>query len=141
MREKRMKVGVAAGLLCLAPTIALAEGCSLADGITVTKVEALNQMMLDLDIDRFSETVRQELGGDIADQMSQLSEMFQDGFHGCATIVQRVDRGGMVQNLVMFDGKVGPLYFYWAAVKEGEREVILFLRFSTSLGDVMAELR
>jgi hypothetical protein len=73
--------------------------------------------------------------------MSQLAEMYSGGFNGCATIAQRVDQGGMVQNLVMFDGKAAPLYLYWLAVKDCEREVILSFKFSTALDDMLAVLR
>jgi hypothetical protein len=140
-RLMRMKAGLAAGLLCLLPTVVLAEGCRLEGGITVAEVEALNQMMLDLDVDRFSATIEKELGSTDAEQMRQIAEVYKDGFHGCTTIAQRVDLGGMVQNLVFFNGKTAPLFVYWMAVDDGERHVLMSFKFSTVLDDVMVALR
>jgi hypothetical protein len=141
MREGRMKAGLVAGSLALMPALALAEGCALSGGVVLSKVEALNQLMLDLDLARFAARVEAELGGQITGEMTEVAEIYAEGFDGCVTFAQRVDQGGMVQNLVMFEGKTAPLYLYWLAVKEGEREVLMSLQFSTDLDDVMAKLR
>ena len=45
-----MKAAILAGLVVLAPTLALAEGCALDGGTVIGRVEAMNQMVLDLDI-------------------------------------------------------------------------------------------
>ena len=136
-----MRGFIVAWLIGLTPTVGFAEGCSLEGGTTLVKVEAMNQMMLDRKVDRFSAMIKAELGGDVANQMGRLAEMYKDGFHGCATIAQRVDIGGMVQNVVFFNGKSAPLFIYWMAVAESDREVLLSFKFSTNLDEVMSALR
>ena len=138
---KRRVAGIAAGLLFLSPTAVVAEGCRLEDGIAVPAIESMNQMLLDLDVQGFAAAIQDELGGDVTEQMSQLAEMYKDGFHGCTTIAQRVDRGGMIQNLVFFNGKTAPMFVYWMAAEDGGRYVLLAFKFSTVLDDVMVALR
>jgi hypothetical protein len=97
---------------------ALAEGCALDGGKVIGRVEAMNQMVLDLDIPGLVAAIKQQVGIDVAADMGKVAEIFADGFNGCTTIAQRVDQGGMVQNVVMFDGKVGPLFGYVITVRK-----------------------
>ncbi|WP_171175824.1 hypothetical protein [Ruegeria sp. HKCCD8929] len=65
-----------------------------------------------------------------------------DGFSGCTTVLQRVETGGMVQELVLYELPNGvPLGLYLlAAPVRGELSFLSF-QFSTSIGDVLDELR
>jgi hypothetical protein len=136
-----MKAAILAGLVVLAPTLALAEGCALDGGTVIGRVEAMNQMVLDLDIPGLVAAIKQQVGIDVAADMGKVAEIFADGFNGCTTIAQRVDQGGMVQNVVMFDGKVGPLFGYWLAVPQGNEHRIISFTFHTDLDQVMGHLR
>jgi hypothetical protein len=136
-----MKALIVAGLVSLAPTVAFAEGCALDGGTVVAKVEALNQRMLDLDVAGFVAAIKDEIGLDLGDSLSGVSEIFAAGFDGCATIAQRSDLGGMVQNVVMFNGKVGPLFAYWLAVPQGDGHRVISFTLDTDLEKVMANLR
>lgn len=136
-----MKAIIAAGIVSLAPSIALAEGCSLDGGVVVAKVEAMNQMMLDLDVAGFVAAIKAEIGLDLGDSLGGISEIYGAGFEGCETIAQRSDLGGMVQNVVMFNGKVGPLFGYWLAVPQGDGHRVISFTLNTDLEKVMENLR
>lgn len=72
-----------------------------------------------------------------------LSALAPDGFDGCTTIAQRVDTGGMVQEITLFDlpGDQGPLSLYMAAGPvEGELTVLLF-SFNGKLSVILDKLR
>ncbi|KAF0116253.1 MAG: hypothetical protein FD150_423 [Rhodobacteraceae bacterium] len=136
-----MKAMIAAGLVCLAPTFALAEGCAPDGGTVVAKVEAMNQMMLDLDFAGFVSAIKTEIGIDLGTSLDGLPDIYGDGFDGCATIAQRTDLGGMVQNVVMFNGKVGPLFGYWLAVPQADGHRVISFTLNTDLEKVMENLR
>ena len=78
-----MKALIVAGLVSLAPTVAFAEGCALDGGTVVAKVEALNQMMLELDVAGFVAAIKDEIGLDLGESLSGVSEIFAAGFDGC----------------------------------------------------------
>ncbi|MEM7320982.1 MAG: hypothetical protein AAF408_18405 [Pseudomonadota bacterium] len=65
-----------------------------------------------------------------------------EGFGACTTVLQRVETGGMVQEVVLFEMPNGvPLGVYMlVAPVRGELQFLSF-KFSTSIGDVMDELR
>lgn len=136
-----MKAMIAAGLVSLAPAVALAEGCTLEGGVAVAKVEAMNQMMLELDVAGFVEAIKAEIGIDVAESLAGLSDLYSGGFEGCATIAQRSDLGGMVQNVVMFNGAAGPLFGYWLAVPQGDGHRVISFSLNTDLEKVMDNLR
>jgi hypothetical protein len=52
--KMRMKAGLVAGVLALLPDLVSAEGCALSSGVVLPKLEALNQLMLDLEVTRFA---------------------------------------------------------------------------------------
>ncbi len=136
-----MKALILAGLVSLAPTVALAEGCTLDGGVVVAKVEAMNQLMLDLDVAGFVAAIKEEIGLDLGDSLNGVAEIYSAGFDGCDTIAQRSDLGGMVQSVVMFNGKVGPLFGYWLSVPKGDGYRVISFTLNTDLEKVMANLR
>ncbi|MDP3195216.1 hypothetical protein [Tabrizicola sp.] len=136
-----MKALIVAGLVSLAPTVALSEGCVLEGGTVVAKVEAMNQMMLNLDVAGFVGAIKDEIGLDLGDSLSGVTDIYAAGFDGCETIAQRSDLGGMVQNVVMFNGKVGPLFGYWLAVPQGDGHRVISFTLDTDLEKVMGNLR
>ncbi|MFP5480960.1 MAG: hypothetical protein ACLGIE_14940 [Alphaproteobacteria bacterium] len=136
-----MKAILVAGLLSIVPSLALAEGCAPEGGTTVAKVESMNQLMLDLDIAGFVAAIKTEIGIDLGTSLDGLSSIYGEGFTGCATIAQRSDLGGMVQNVVMFDAKVGPLFTYWLAVPQDGGHRVISFTLDTELEKVMAKLR
>lgn len=136
-----MKSLIVAGLVSLVPSVVLAEGCTLEGGVVVAKVEAMNQMMMDLDVPGFVEAIKAEIGLDLGDSLTSVTEIYADGFEGCDTIAQRSDLGGMVQNVVMFNGRVGPLFGYWLAVPQGDGHRVISFTLNTDLEKVMENLR
>jgi hypothetical protein len=69
-----------------------------------------------------------------------VAQVFTDGFDGCSTIVQRVDTGGMVQSVVVYHGKVGPLFGYWQSYSKDGDFAMLTFNLNTDLNAVMASL-
>lgn len=136
-----MKAVIFAGLVAVAPSVAVAAGCAPDGGVVVEKVETMNQMMLDLDVSGFVAAIKTEIGIDLADSLNGLPGIYADGFEGCATIAQRSDLGGMVQNVVMFNGKAGPLYGYWLAVPNPDGHRVISFTLNTDLQIVMENLR
>lgn len=136
-----MKPIALAGLLALAPLAAHAEGCAPEGGVEVASFEAMNQLMLDSDFAGFAGAIQQAVGTDVAEAMGQIGSIFADGFDGCTTIAQRVDTGGMVQNLVVFHGKPGPLFGYWMGMPDGDGYRVLSFNINTDLDKVMSLMR
>ncbi|MGL4238015.1 hypothetical protein [Tabrizicola sp.] len=136
-----MKAIVTLGLLALGPVAAHAEGCAPDEGIAVPEIEAMNQLLLNKDFDGFSAAVEEVIGIKITGDMKPVAEIFVEGFDGCATIVQRVDVGGMVQHVVVFNGKPGPLYGYWMAIPRDDGVRIMSFIVHTDLDKVMMLLR
>ncbi|MFT4151487.1 MAG: hypothetical protein QM656_14905 [Paracoccaceae bacterium] len=128
-------------VLTLAAAPALAAGCPPKDGLVLEQVEALNQMIVDRDFSGFVAGIRKHLGTDVAAPMAGIEQIFKDGFDGCTTIAQRVDTGGMVQHIVVFHGKAGPLFGYWLAMNRGEGAQILRFNINTDIDAVMAALK
>ena len=135
------KALVTAALLAISPFAAQAEGCAPLGGIEIAKVEAMNQMILDLNFSGFATAIKTEIGIDIKEDINSIAEIFGDGFDGCATVAQRSDTGGMVQNVVIFNGKPGPLFGYWLSIPTEDGYRLLSFTIHTDLGQVMSSLR
>lgn len=135
------KAATITGLLALLAGQAHAAGCAPEGGIEIAKIEAMNQMVLDMDFDGFARAIKDEVGIDIADGVKSVADIFTEGFVSCATIAQRKDLGGMVQNVVMFEAKVGPLFGYWLATPSGGDYKVVSFSLNTDLDEVMANLR
>lgn len=129
-----------AAALALGAAAAHAEGCAPEGGTVLPEVEALNQKILDKDFSGFAEGVKAHIGVDVAQAMNSVAQIFADGFDGCTTIAQRTDTGGMVQNVVVFDGKPGPLFGYWLAMSQNGKFRLLSFNIDTDLDAVMGKL-
>lgn len=137
-----MKTGLfALGLLAIGAGCVQAEGCPPEAGVTLPEVEAMNQLVLNNDFAGLAAAIKTQMGLDLGSGFSDLQKVYAAGFEGCATVVQRTDVGGMIQSVIVFDGKVGPLYGYWLAVPKGEGHRLLSFNLNTSLDVVMAGLR
>lgn len=136
-----MKRFSAAGLLALGAVAAHAEGCPPEGGIEIAKVEAMNQLLLDKDFEALTKAINDEIGAGIEKPMAAIASLFSEGFDGCSTIAQRTDLGGMVQNVVIFRGKPGPLFAYWLSIPQADGYRILSFTINTSIGEVLSELR
>ncbi len=136
-----MKRIAMAAMLVLSAPMAWAEGCPPRDGATIPEVEAMNQMLLDLDFNGFAATVKQQVGTDISASMPGAAELFAKGFIGCTTVVQRRDIGGLVQNLVYFDSSVGPLFVYWRVVPVGAAHRLISFSVNTDMDKVFDHLQ
>lgn len=119
---------------------ALAEGCAPKNGIAITKIEAMNQMMVNMDLQGFAAGILAEIGVDLTGSMGGVADIFANGFQNCATIAQRVDVGGMVQSVVVYNADVGPLFAYWMAVPASGDYRILSFTFDTELDAVLGKL-
>lgn len=136
-----MKTFVVAGFLALGAAAARAEGCPPDGGIAIDTVEAMNQMILENDFSGFSVAIKEKLGIDPSGGFGEIETIFKDGFTGCATVAQRTEVGGLVQNLVVFNGKRFPLYGYWLAIPEGAGYRVLSFNINTSLDQVAESFR
>ena len=130
-----------AACLSLAPLAARAEGCAPAGGEAVPSFQKMNQLLLDSDFLGFVAAIHAAIGSDVSEPMHQVQGLFEEGFEGCTTIAQRRETGGMVQEIVVFHGKPGPLFGYWMGMVEGEDARILRFAINTDIDEVMSFLR
>lgn len=136
----------AAFAICGSTAHAQTAPCVMNDAEVFPEVEAAKTQFLKSDHEAFIDTLRVSMG-DNADAlvrpMEQLSIVFPNGFDRCQTIVQRVDRGGMVQDVTVFedDNSPFPIALYLLAFPAGDRMVIGFMNFNTEMGEVLDELK
>jgi hypothetical protein len=75
--------------------------------------------------------------------MGGIAQAVPDGFEGCATVLQRRDDGGMVQEVSLFllPEKRGTIGLYMmAAPLSGDMRVIVY-SYSTDIGEVLSSVR
>lgn len=119
---------------------AFAEGCAFDGGDSVPEIEAFNQMMLDLKFADFATALEATANMNIDGAMQSVSEIYAEGFDGCTTTLQRRDVGGLIQHLVIFHGKDGPLYVYWLYTGTGAQFTLLQFTLDSDL-DILENLR
>ncbi len=75
--------------------------------------------------------------------MAGIAEGVPDGFESCATVVQREDVGGLVQEITLFQlpGGQGPISLYVQSALINGQRVILQFSFDSTLGKVLEKLR
>lgn len=135
------RIFVAAMAVVVATGTAQAEGCAPPDGVAVPRVELLNQMVLDQNFLGFAKSVEADTGQNVRGGLNSIATTFEAGFDGCTTLVQRRDVGGMVQSVVMYHGKAGPLFgFFRTAEIKGEVKLVTF-SLNTSSEEILEKLR
>lgn len=77
------------------------------------------------------------------DAIGSLREAFPNGFVSCQTVVQRVDMGGMVQEITTFNirGIQAPMAIYLMALPTRGALEISFVTFDTTMSAVLDQLR
>lgn len=80
---------------------------------------------------------------DIAPSLRQIKGLFPNGFESCQTIVQRVETGGMVQEVTTFNIQNNdiPLALYLLAIPTRGEMIVVQFQFHTTLSQVFDELR
>lgn len=76
--------------------------------------------------------------------MGPLIALFPDGFPRCATVLQRRDAGGMVQEVTMFEvtpPQTGMVSMILTAVPFNDEAEIISFVFNSAIGPVLDELR
>lgn len=76
--------------------------------------------------------------------MGPLAELFPDGFPRCATVLQRRDAGGMVQEITMFGmepPRTGMVSIILTAVPFNDEPEIISFVFNSAIGPVLDELK
>lgn len=136
-----MRPLILTALLSVWAVSAEAEGCPSDGVVAVPVVEALNQKMLKGDFSGFAAGVSKEIGRDFGDAFDALARIFSQSFDTCSTIAQRIDTGGMIQNVVTFKRGNDYLFAYWLISREGNRFQILNFNVNTDLVEVMSSLR
>ncbi len=73
----------------------------------------------------------------------QLEAMVPQGFDGCTTIVQRVDTGGMVQEVTIFNmpNNAGPLSLYMVAAPIDGKLTPLLFNYNSAVDEVLDKMR
>jgi hypothetical protein len=132
---------LAAGLAFASTTAAHAEGCAPEGGEVIAEIEAMNQMVLANDMAGYVAAIKGYIGVDVTASIEQVAQVFTEGFEGCTTIAQRFDTGGMVQNVVVYHGKVGPLFGYWQFYAKDGGFALLTFNLNTDITAIMADLR
>lgn len=122
------------------PVMARAEGCAIAGAEPIPEIEALNQILLNRDFTGLATAVNDQIGVNISDGMQKIAALFAAGFDGCTTIAQRRDTGGLVQSVIVFHGKVGPLFMYWRSATYEGKFVLLSFSLNTDMDSVMDKL-
>lgn len=96
------------------PAFAEAPVCALATGTPIPEIEALNALVLAGKFDEITQTLSVRMGGLAPDLLDALAAAYPQPFTSCTTLVQRGDDGGLVQEIVAFEG-VQPLFVYWVS--------------------------
>lgn len=119
------------------------EPCPPAGGQAFAVLEAAKSEFLTGDYAAFHGRLARFIRGtDFQQLFNPLIVAAPQGFPSCTTVLQRVETGGMVQEVILFELSDGfPLGLYLlAAPVRGELSFLSF-KYSTSIGDVMDELR
>ncbi|MEL7100730.1 MAG: hypothetical protein AAGM84_18030 [Pseudomonadota bacterium] len=141
-----MKQLVLAAALALPTALSAETVCDMGGAEVVPVFEPVKAAFLSGDFAQFAQlTTRLMPTGPAAfgEGITQLEGLFPDGFESCQTIVQRTDKGGMVQEVTTFNirGNLGPMSLYLlAAPLRGEME-ISNINFNTTMSKVLDSLR
>ena len=135
------------GALALSAGAAVAEPvCTLEGGQEFAEMEAAKAQFLTGDFDGFLQTMQQDLGSNVdalREPLQNLAGFVPDGFESCRTIAQRVDTGGMVQEVTTFniDGESFPFSVYLLAFPGSDRMRFGYVNFNTGIWSVVESLR
>lgn len=130
----------------LTSSCAVAEPlCEMGDAKPVDAFEAVKAAFFAGDFERFAEIGTAHINGgpaSLGGGVMQLSAAFPNGFESCQTIVQRVDVGGMVQEITTFNvaGQTRPIAVYMLGAPVRGDIQITDLTFDTTLRAVLDDL-
>lgn len=131
-----------AAVLAAGPAVAQSE-CPPQGGIQVPLFEAAKQDFLKGDYRGFHQKITTVIKNTDYDKLfNPLIVGAPNGFSTCSTILQRVETGGMVQEVVLYmlpGGTTLGVYLMGGPV-DGQMHVLSF-QFSTAIGDVLEKLR
>jgi len=131
-----------AATLAAGPALAQSE-CPPEGGIQVPLLETAKQDFLTGDYRGFHEKITTVIRNTDYDELfNPLIVSVPDGFSTCSTILQRVETGGMVQEVILYQLPGGTtLGVYLMAGPVDGRMHVLSFQFSTAIGDVLEKLR
>jgi hypothetical protein len=135
-----MRLALAVAVAVVA-TAARSEPCDLSGGVEVPEIEELNQMVLRQDNAAFKARASALLDQQLGAGVQSLFDIYAEGFDHCATIAQRVDAGGMMQSVVLFDGTSGPLFAYWLSVPQGGKFRLLEFNLNSDIDKILSQMR
>lgn len=134
------KLALAAGMVLAVSGASWAAGCAPDGGEAIDEIEAMNQMVLDQDYAGYAAAVKGYINVDVSSSLDQIAQVFAEGFEGCTTVAQRRDTGGLVQSVVVYRGKVGPLFGYWQSYQKDGAFALLTFNLNTDIDAVMGGL-
>ena len=135
----RLPLALLLALATLGP--AHAEGCPPKDGKVIPVVEEMNALIVAGKFQPFVEEARSVMGVDWSEAIDPLAAAFSGGFKGCTTIAQRVETGGMVQEIVTFDTGSVPLFAYWMIIPTASGDLPVHFMFASDVEEAMQLLR
>ncbi len=137
----------ASAALTIAPLVALAETvCEMGDATPYPVIEEAKAAFLASEFSEFSQQVTALMShqrAPVDSALKQLEEIVPRGFDSCATILQRVERGGMVQEIATFNVRGGafPVAVYFLAIPIRDDMGIALFNFNTTLEEVLDSIR
>ena len=121
---------------------ALADPCPATGGVEVPLFEGAKVDFLAGDYRAFHDKATSVISGTEYETLfNPLIVGAPKGFKSCTTILQRIETGGMVQEIVLFDTGGTPVSLYLMGAEMSGRMHVLSFRYSTSIGDVLGTVR
>ncbi|WP_299294598.1 hypothetical protein [uncultured Tateyamaria sp.] len=142
-----MRTFFRAAALAFLPLPALAAPvCDMRGAEPLEVFETAKAAFLKGDFKSFAQvTTTLVKGGPAAfgEAVGSLEGLFPNGFESCQTVVQRIDVGGMVQEISTFNikGLKGPMSVYLLALPTRGSLEISYVTFDTTMSKVLNELR
>lgn len=119
--------------------------CTLDGGVGTPVFDASKRAFLSGDFGEFLRvaTLRMSENLDsLNEPIKRLTELFPDGFIGCRVVAQRVDIGGMIQEVITFETKANfPMSLYLLAIPMRGQLEITYLNFNTEFNMIIDQLR
>lgn len=140
MRSTAIAYGLIAATFCAMPALAEGPVCALAQGTAIPEIEALNALVLAAKFDEVTAALSVRMGGLAPDLLDALAAAYPQPFTSCTTLVQRGEDGGLVQEIVVFEGTL-PLFVYWVSGPMGGEIGPLSFNMNSNFAEVLQSLQ
>lgn len=140
MRSTAIAIGLIAATFCALPAFADVPVCALAEGTAIPEIEALNALVLAAKFDEVTQALSVRMGGLAPDLLAGVAAAYPQPFTSCTTLVQRTEIGGLVQEIVVFEG-AQPLFVYWVSGPLSGEIGPLSFNMNSTFGEVLQSLQ